>query len=251
MAPMPLSALSTLRQLSLGAGVPLASLSWLEAMQMDPDKVSEVAKVWKQMAKDLDAPVRLLEEIPDAAARGWIADDQREFSRVTGNMHTSTKAVRDSLDELGNILEGVAVAFRVFIHATHALTVIVAGVLAWALGVSITTGAGFISVRMYLRWLANATDKILSLLLTTLIAYVTGQVVVMGYLEWKAGRMDGMVVFRDVDGWPHAMLRGVDFRTARIDTTANPTFVHPQDSELPETPKDFEWTAPSRPRTAD
>ena len=253
MAAMALSGLATLRRLSLVAGVPLTALAWLESLQMDPDKVSEVAKVWKQLAKDLDAPVRFLEEIPDAAARGWIADDQREFSRVTGNMHTNTKAVRDSFDELGNTLEGVAIAFRVFIWATNIMTVMVAGVLSWALGLSLATGTGYVSVRLYLRWLANAVDKALSLLYASLYAYVTAQVGVMAYLMLPAASMDGMArSFDDVDGWPHGMLRGVDFRTARIDKTANPIFENqPEDGKLPETLQDFKWTAPSRPRTAD
>ncbi|MEV4009674.1 hypothetical protein AB0J35_04180 [Nonomuraea angiospora] len=250
MAPSPWPIVQTLRRLQLYAGVPLVSLALLESLQMDDDRVSEVAKVWKQMARDLDTPVEVLDGVPAESRRGWIADDQREFSRVTGKMHAGTEAMRDSLDQVGDILDGAAGAFRLFKGAMATFSTMVAASSVYGLSMMVLSPVGAVQGRLYLRWLLNAADKVLTVMIGALLTYCMGQATIIGYLITQGQLLGDMAEPYEQDGWPGARLREVDFASVKIDKSAFPTFQFPERGEsLPEAAKDFEWVAPSRPRT--
>ncbi|MET7328062.1 hypothetical protein [Nonomuraea sp. NPDC005650] len=250
MAPSPWPIIQTLRRLQLYAGVPLVSLALLESLQMDDDRVSEVAKVWKQMARDLDAPVEALDAMPAEARRGWIADDQREFSRVTGKMHAGTETVRDSLDKVGDNLEGVANAFRLFKGAMATFSTMIAASSVYGVAMMALSPVGAVQGRLYLRWLLNAADKVLTVMCGALLTYCMGQGAVIAYLIAQAQQLADMAEPYEEGGWPRARLREADFSTMKIDKSAFPTFQSPDRGDtLPDAAKDFQWVAPSRPRT--
>ncbi|MGW4959344.1 WXG100 family type VII secretion target [Nonomuraea sp. NPDC004186] len=250
MAPAPWPIIRTLKGLQLYAGVPLVSLALLESLQMDVDRVSEVAKVWKQMARDLDNPVEVLDGIPAESRRGWIADDQREFSRVTGKMHAGTEVLRDSLDQIGDILDGVANAFRLFKGAMATFSTMVAASSVYGLSMMVLSPVGAVQGRLYLRWLLNAADKVLTVMIGALITYCMGQAAIVAYLITQGQALADMAEPYEQDGWPGARLREVDFATVKIDKSAFPTFQYPEGKQaLPDDTKDFKWVAPSRPGT--
>ncbi|MFI6733171.1 hypothetical protein ACIBI9_09590 [Nonomuraea sp. NPDC050451] len=250
MAPSPWPIIQTLRRLQLYAGVPLVSLALLESLQMDDDRVSEVAKVWKRMARDLDTSVEVLDGVPAESRRGWIADDQRELSRVTGKMHSGAETMRDSLDRVGDTLEGVANAFRLFKGAMATLSTMIAASSVYGLSMMVLSPVGAVQGRLYLRWLLNAADKVLTVMCAALITYCMGQATIVGYLIAQGQALADMAEPYEQDGWPRARLREVDFSTVKIDKSAFPTFQSPERGDtLPDAAKDFEWVAPSRPRT--
>ncbi|MEV4113743.1 hypothetical protein [Nonomuraea sp. NPDC049695] len=249
MAASLLPAIRSIRQLQLYAGVPMVALSLLESLQMNDDKVSDVGKIWKQMARDLDTPVEMLDRLPEESRWGWIADDQREFARVTGDMHTATESLRDGLDQVGDILEGMAGAMRLFKGAMAAYSSMMLACSAYGVGMMCLSPMGAVQGRLYLRWLANAADKVVSVMAGALITYLMGQATILAYLITQGQELGRMAKSYEDGGWPAARLRDVDFSTAKIDRSAYPTFQVPdRGDKLPDAAKDFDWVAPSEPR---
>ncbi|WP_433434957.1 WXG100 family type VII secretion target [Nonomuraea sp. CA-141351] len=240
----PRETILAIRRLSLYAGVPLVGLSLLENVDMDVDKVEKAAKLWRSAARALDRPVETLDGLPAAARKGWIADDQREFSRVTGHMHTSTEDLRDALDKMGDTLETTAFAFRVFGKAMAGLGITISAASIYALTMMLTSP---ITARVYLRYLAKAADKVLTGMCAVLLTYVMGQATVLGVIAGQAKRLDDMAKTHfDQNGFPRAELSEVDFSSVEIDTKKFPTFTKLEpDQKLPD---DF-WVAPE-PKTS-
>ncbi|MET7336101.1 hypothetical protein [Nonomuraea sp. NPDC005650] len=235
--------LARLQQL---AGIPLVALTAVAKADMDEDRLTEVAAKWRQLARGLDGSVELLGGMPAASNRGWIADDQREFARVTGDMHVSTEALRDTFDKLAEILEGVINAFRLFKGAMMALTVLLIPLLAYVAMMK-SYPATAVQTRLYVRWLANAVDKVVAVTVGALITYVTGQMVVLGCLMAKEQQFDKLAYPSALGGKDGARLPDVDFAHLKIDALANPTFQTPDPGEkLPDRTKDFKWVAPQR-----
>ncbi|MEV1173194.1 hypothetical protein [Nonomuraea sp. NPDC049784] len=246
--PVPAPTLTALRELQLYGAVPMVSISLLMSLGMDYDKVSEVAKIWKQMARDLDRPVEVLDGIPNETRQRWIADDQREFSRVTGDMHTGTEALRDSLDKMGDMLESMSIAFRLFKGSMAALGAMLIPLTAYLVPMSMVP-ASAVQARMSLRWLANAADKIVVVMVGALITHFTGQMAIIAYLVAREHQLDKMADLHITDGgWAKGSLKGVDFSTVKIDRSAYPTFQFPdRGDKLPDGAKDFKWVAPAKP----
>lgn len=240
----PRATLVAIRRLSVFAGVPLVGLSLLENLDMDVDKIEKAAKLWRNAARALDRPVETLDELPAAARKGWIADDQREFSRVTGHMHTSTEDLRDTLDKMGETLEITAFAFRVFGKAMAALGITISAASIYALTMMLTSP---LTARVYLRYLASAADKVLTGMCAALITYVMGQATVLAVVASEAQQMGDMAkTYLDPNGFSRAELRDVDFSSVEIDTKKFPTFTKLEsDQKLPD---DF-WVAPE-PKTS-
>ncbi|MEV0380494.1 hypothetical protein [Nonomuraea sp. NPDC050643] len=236
---VPRETLVAIRRLSVFAGVPLVGLSLLENLDMDVDRVEKAAKLWRSAARALDRPVETLDGLPAAARKGWIADDQREFSRVTGHMQTSTEDLRDALDKMGETLEVTAFAFRVFGKAMAGLGITIAAASTYALTMMVTSP---LTARVYLRYLASAADKVLTGMCAGLLTYVMGQATVLGVVAGQAKTMDGMAkTYLDQNGFSRAELSEVDFSSVAIDTKRFPTFTKLEPDQQP--PDDF-WVAP-------
>lgn len=240
----PRATLVAIRRVSVFAGVPLVGLSLLENLDMDVDKIEKAAKLWRNAARALGRPVETLDGLPAAARKGWIADDQREFSRVTGHMHTSTEDLRDALDKMGEVLETTAFAFRVFGKTMAALGVTISAASIYALTMMLTSP---LTARVYLRHLASAADKVLIGMCAALITYVMGQATVLAVVATQAEQMEGMAkTLFDPSGFSRAELRDVDFSSVEIDTKKFPTFTNMEsDQKLPD---DF-WVA-LKPKTS-
>jgi uncharacterized protein YukE len=240
----PRATLLAIRRLSIFAGVPLVGLSLMENLDMDVDRVEKTAKLWRNAARALDHPVKTLDGLPAAARKGWIAADQREFSRVTGHMHTSTEGLRDALDQMGEILETTAFAFRVFGKAMAGFGITISAASAYALTMTLTSP---LTARVYLRYLASAADKVLTGMCAALLTYVMGQTTALAVVAGQAEQMGGMAkTYLDPNGFSRAELRDVDFSSVEIDTRKFPTFTNSEpDQKLPD---DF-WIAP-KPKTS-
>ncbi|MFG1686573.1 WXG100 family type VII secretion target [Nonomuraea sp. NPDC049269] len=240
----PGATLLAIRRLSVFAGMPMVGLSLLENLNMDVDKIEKAAKLWRNAARALDRPVETLDGLPAAARRGWIADDQREFSRVTGHMHTSTEELRDALDKMGEILETTVFAFRVFGKAMAGLGVTISAASVYALTMMLTSPY---TARVYLRYLASAADKVLTGMCAVLITYVMGQATALAIVATEAQQMGEMAkTLLDPNGFSRAELREVDFSSVKINTKKFPTFTNLESDQ--KVPDDF-WVAP-KPKTS-
>lgn len=247
MAGVPPQTLMTLRHLEVLGGVPMVGLMYLLTLGMDDDKVSEVAKIWKQLARDLDTPVELLDRIPAASRQGWIADDQREFSRVTGEMHAGTEALRDSLDKVGDSLEAVVFAFRLFKGAMVTLGAVLIPPITALVPMALVPATAA-QAHASLRWLAYAADKAVTVMIGALWASVAAQLAAIGIMKWEQRQLDQLADFHFPDGVPSSRLQDVDFAHVKIDARKFPTFQPPdRGDELPDAAKDFAWVAPAKP----
>lgn len=240
----PRETIFAIRRLSVYAGVPLVGLTLLENLNVDEDKIEQAAKLWRNAARALDRPVGTLDGLPAAARKGWIADDQREFSRVTGQMHTSTEDLRDALDKMAETLEITAFAFRVFGKAMAGLGLTIAAASTYALTMMMTSP---LTARVYLRYLASAADKVLTGMCAVLLTYVMGQATALGVVAGQAAQLDDVAktVF-DQSGFSRAELSEVDFSSVEIDTKKFPTFTELESDQ--KVPDDF-WVAP-KPKTS-
>ncbi|GAA3259085.1 hypothetical protein GCM10020216_097860 [Nonomuraea helvata] len=63
---------------------------------------------------------------------------------------------------MGDVLEGVASAFRLFKGAMATLSLVIAAASVYGLTVMALSPLGAVQGRLYLRWLANAADRVLT-----------------------------------------------------------------------------------------
>ncbi|GAA2412194.1 hypothetical protein GCM10010404_82660 [Nonomuraea africana] len=211
------------------------TLTVLEALQMDEHEVARAAQSWKRMAERLDPVIEVLEGLPERAALGWIAEDEKEFARAARAYLEAVRDLRAARAQTAEVLEELVAAFKMFklVTVIHSLVLLWSAVYVLSLSMGLPQLAPL--ARLRLAWLINAADKVLSGLIAAFMSACAAQTAVLGLAVARGEKLLRLPV--------------PDFARAGIDTKGHATFRR-QDKEgrLPDGTESFRWVAPVIPR---
>ncbi|MGN9836756.1 hypothetical protein ACTMTI_01405 [Nonomuraea sp. H19] len=231
--------LSTLRGLARLSPylIPVVAVAAMAAA--DEPAMAEAAATWKfGMAARLDDGVKYtIPRIERASKSGWIAQDQEALARALGLFQREIGALRNTLNEVGGVIDEVAAGFRNF----------------WLeLGATVATAGSLLLSAIAMKFspvpTVSATGMIMERVVGSLLLSATA--IIAGML----GNMlkEGMQVLGSLVKKQHQFgfvfpggAAAIDFAHATIDTRDLPSFQEPPaPGQLPVGYQDFDWIAP-------